>query len=362
MLWYRYRLQQLSATLTPWQADTLIGHFAWDIVLREGEEALRDFLEAFGSDRPPFLLSDGCPGDLLPAPASLPWLSPEPDIARKVAKHSWLCLDEFNQVRAGHLPPHLAEKPPREPWVTTSVLHVTLSRTTFTSGAEGSLYSLEERFAVGCDGTPARITFYALVPDPPAAERLGELFHRLAQGGFGKKKSSGKGAFRLLDFAPFQGFSPLRGDAVLTLANMVPAADDPTEGLWKVGRKQGRLGEARALRPQPFKRPFRFLRAGAVFRGTPPRPWLGRLLRGLSTDPDHPGRPGDDVQVCLSPVLPCFWPKTLDTLAPSAYAHFISAARTARPTGRSGVTAPSENDSQVEAQGKGGSHEPVRPT
>jgi len=311
MTWYRIRLEPLSGALTPWQADTLIGHFAWDIVHREGEEVLKEFLAAFQSGRPPFILSDGFPGDLLPAPMTLPWLYDDPEAARKAGGHKWLTLDDFNAVRAGRPPAHLPQAPRLQPWQPVATPHVALSRATFTSGAEGSLHALEERFPVSPDGRPAPVTFYAQVADAPAAQRLRDLFQRLSETGYGKRKSIGSGAFRLAEAAPFDGFTPVRADAVVALANFVPAAGDPTEGLWQTAVKCGRLGEERAHRPQPFKRPFQFLQAGAVFRGGADRSWLGRTLRGLATDPADPGRPGDDVQVCLAPVLPCAWPASL---------------------------------------------------
>ena len=311
MHWHRFRLEQRSGALTPWQADTLIGHFAWEILRNEGLAALRAFLDAFLAGEPPFVLSDGFPGDLLPAPMSLPWLAPDAAAARELAKHPWLTPDEFDLVRAGRLPPALIETPPRRAWQTAVVPHVALSRVTATSGGEGSLYALEERHAVGPDGAPADVTFYALAADAPAAARLADLFERLSRSGYGKRKSIGKGAFRLREAAPFGGFAEVKGDAAVALANFVPAAADPPVALWRVGLKQGRLGEERAHRAQPFKRPYRFLAAGAVLRGPVPRPWVGRPLKGLSSDPDDPGRPGDDVQVCIAPVLPCAWPPAL---------------------------------------------------
>jgi CRISPR-associated protein Csm4 len=310
MDWYRYRLQPLAGTLTPWQADTLIGHFAWDIVHREGESALGDFLGAFEAGRPPFVLSDGFPGDFLPAPLTVPWLYDDPDAQRQAAGQRWLTLDEFNEVRTGRAPADLPNAPRRDPWRAAQTLHVALSRATMTSGETGSLYALEERSPADDDGAPTAVAFYALAEGEAAAERLADLLRRVSQAGYGKKKSSGKGAFRLLAAEPFDGFAALEADGLVTLANVVPAAGDPTEGLWRTAVKYGRLGEERAGWAQPFKRPFVFLAAGAVFRG-PPRPWLGRPLRGLAADPDDPGRPGDDLQVCLAPVLPCAWPRSL---------------------------------------------------
>lgn len=68
---YRLKLKPKTSFLTPWQADTIFGNLCWIMVWRDGEEALVRFLEEYKNGNPPFVVSDGMPGDFLPAPAHL---------------------------------------------------------------------------------------------------------------------------------------------------------------------------------------------------------------------------------------------------------------------------------------------------
>jgi len=61
-------LKMESGTLTPFQADTIFGHLCWVIAHKEGEKGLEEFLKPFKQGNPPFIISDGFPGELLPKP------------------------------------------------------------------------------------------------------------------------------------------------------------------------------------------------------------------------------------------------------------------------------------------------------
>ena len=64
----RLRLQPSSATLSPWQADMLFGHLCWEAYFAGGDKGLDDFLAPFRAGKPPFVLSDGFPGETFPRP------------------------------------------------------------------------------------------------------------------------------------------------------------------------------------------------------------------------------------------------------------------------------------------------------
>ncbi len=50
-----------SPVSTPWQSDTIMGHLAWSVRLRDGESGLKSFLEPWLAGDPPFIVSDGFP-------------------------------------------------------------------------------------------------------------------------------------------------------------------------------------------------------------------------------------------------------------------------------------------------------------
>ncbi len=65
---YRILVEPTGPIGTPWQSDTLFGHFVWLVAMQEGKAAVQKFLEPFLDREPPFILSDGFPENLLPSP------------------------------------------------------------------------------------------------------------------------------------------------------------------------------------------------------------------------------------------------------------------------------------------------------
>lgn len=112
----------------------------------------------------------------------------------------------------------------------------------------------------------------------------------LAQGGYGKKRTTGKGAFSLNSFERFNGFGLPEGviaNGFVMLSHFVPAATDPTDGAWKVRVKYGKLGDEKTFCGNPFKKPLIMLQPGAVFRTENPKLWYGMLVENIAfTDPD----------------------------------------------------------------------------
>jgi CRISPR/Cas system CSM-associated protein Csm4 (group 5 of RAMP superfamily) len=111
-------------------------------------------------------------------------------------------------------------------------------------------------------------------------------------GGYGRDAGVGFGRLDVLSVEPAELPTVPQPNAIMTLGTCVPAADDPTEGLWNIDVRHGRLGGAWARMTDPedqsgvFKYPVVFLGRGAVFRTDQPRPIMGRLVRNV-----HPTRP-----------------------------------------------------------------------
>lgn len=87
-----------------------------------------------------------------------------------------------------------------------------------TTGDGGSLFELDEQFAPGEGG----IQLYAKIRDG-FEDDLRRLFEIVAASGFGKKKSSGKGNFRVERFEPFDRFDAVTGaTGFITLSHFCP--------------------------------------------------------------------------------------------------------------------------------------------
>jgi len=277
---YRIKLKPAGNFVTPLQADTIFGHFCWIVKWREGEDSLRDFLNAFESE-PPFILSDGFPGDLLPAPIHLPSLIHESDERekfnqqKKIKKMKWLTFSEFKSIQEGH---SIKPDGERSGFKTLESLHSSINRITGTTGDEGSLYELEEYVL----GKPHHYISIYLKIQEGWEERVHALFRDLAVMGYGGKRSVGKGSFKLAGFEPFVGFEMRDdGNGFMSLSNFVPAKDDPANGYYQVFVKYGKVGGEFVTCEKPFKKPLLMLRVGSVFECDKMENYYGRMVKGL---------------------------------------------------------------------------------
>jgi CRISPR-associated protein Csm4 len=293
---WRIQLSVPSGFITPWHADTLFGHICWTAERHDGFSGFKGaagLIELYRSGTPPFILSDGFPGNWLPAPATLRTLFEPSDSGglnradystiKQAKKLEFLTQEQFRQFCCGKRFKLGADA--AKPLVSSVTLHNQIDRISNTTDGEGGgLFELPEQFVSdGC------ISVYAHVAEGYEQD-LQRLFELLAQGGYGKKRTTGKGAFTVTTFEPFNGFELPQGttaNGFVTLSHFVPAAADPIDGAWKVRVKYGKLGDEKTFCGNPFKKPLIMLQPGAVFRTANPKPWYGRLVENIAfTDPD----------------------------------------------------------------------------
>lgn len=279
----RLKLKPLGSFLTDWSSDTITGALLWVYARRFGAEALGQLISAFLKNEPPFILSSGFPGDLLPRP-----FIPQPsqqvttlkqiEEGKKLKKSHWVTLGMFNSLRQGQMhKPEEISKPLR----TEVVLHNQVSRISGSTGEGGELYPVDEHF-LDIEHYQ-QITVYAHVK-PDWEVLLSELFFDLGRTGLGARSSIGKGAFIVEEIADFHGFSdPPEINGYILLGNIIPRATDPVKGYYKVAIKRGKLGEEYAKLPNPFKKPLIMLLSGSVLCSTALLPgWLGRFVEDIA--------------------------------------------------------------------------------
>jgi CRISPR-associated protein Csm4 len=270
---YKIKLDSYSATLTPFQADTIFGHLCWVFAHQEGEEGLKKFLQPFKEGRPPFVISDGFPGDLLPKPLSAEFNIDDPIERKELKKFEFIKIDDFNLARKGEK----FKLQPTELIKTSLTVHNTISRYTNTTPLEGGIYSLEETYIQS-------ITIYIKVISEEWKNKLVELFENLSKIGYGRKKSIGKGQFSVEKIEKFEGFKDLKdSNGFVTLSNFCPAEDDPIEGFYKTFVKYGKLGEEFTFCGNPFKRPLLMIKTGSIFKTNgKPKEFYGRMIEGIA--------------------------------------------------------------------------------
>lgn len=252
---------------------------------REGEGALANFLQEYKDGNPSFVLSDGMPGDFLPAPAHMSLMASitesyaDYQSAKKLKKVAWLKPDEFEAVREGAMT--IQPKARINPFKAFSTMHSSINRLTGTTGDEGSLFELPEYALVANEET---ISIYLKIRGGEE-ERTFSLFKDLSRMGYGKKKSIGKGSFEIVgEFEPFEKFDHIDGgNGFISLSNFVPSKDDPTSGFYMTIVKYGKLGGEYAFSEKPFKKPLIMLSAGSAFYVTGAvKPFYGRIVEGIA--------------------------------------------------------------------------------
>lgn len=296
---YRITLSLRTPSGSAWQADTIFGHLCWLCTWRYGNNVVEDWKTRFQQGDPPFVLSDGFPGDLLPRPHGLPELAMPSDKAegmrmadeqKDCKKIALLTPDEFNALRRGE-DVKLSLSEPREGFTSAITFKNQINRNSNTTGEEGQVYPFAERYG-------KTVTIYVRIAGDEIA-RLEQLFEDLKNTGYGKRKSIGYGQIEACTWEAFEFPSIDKPNAFVSLSHFVPARDDPTDGQWRLHVKYGKLGGERAAADRPFKRPLIMLTPGSWFRtaGTP-KPWYGRLVNNIS--PAFP----DVVQYGLAFALP----------------------------------------------------------
>lgn len=284
---YLIELSVPSGFITPWHSDTIFGHLCWAAERHDGFKnftVARGFIDLFRGATPPLILSDAFPAGYLPAPANLKEFFDKRmkgdldrerySLLKKVKAIQYISLEQFQRYQQGELF-ELGEDESRI--IQAFTLHNQINRFTNTTGETGSLFELEERFVR--DG---KLCIYAKIKKgfEEDAERLFDLF---AAGGFGRKKSSGKGAFKVLSFGEYNELDGMeKPEGYMSLSHFVPAQSDPTDGVYKVMVKYGKMGEEKALGGNPFKKPLLMIKPGAVFKTESCKPYYGRLVENIA--------------------------------------------------------------------------------
>lgn len=275
---YRISLTAHSAALTPFHADTIFGHLCWVVAYEEGMAGVTKFLQPFKDGDPPFILSDGFPGNFLPKPLSVDFTVDDPDERKEIRKADLILFEDFFLMQKGM---KFSYRKVDVPIKTSLTIHNTVNRLSNTTLTEGGLYSLEE----SCLAPDVHITIYIKAKDGEET-RVEELFRALSNTGYGRKKSIGKGHFSLAGhIEEFKGFDEVRNQAngFVTLSSFCPEKGDPIEGFYKTFVKYGKLGEEFTFSGNPFKKPMVMIRTGSVFStGAPPKEVCGRMVEGVS--------------------------------------------------------------------------------
>lgn len=266
---YSFRLKIIGNVMTPFQADTIFGHLCWIVAHNEGDRELEKFLKPFKKGEPPFIISDGFPGDLLPKPLSVEFYFDNTEKRKEWKNIEYIGFDDFNTIRKGE---RCEPKTTDNLIKLLSVPHNTISRLTSTTLLEGGVFNLGEI-------NIPEITIYLKAVSDEWINRVYNLFQKLSKSGFGRKKSIGKGHFSISEIREFVFPPIMEANGFVTLSNFCPVENDPTEGFYKTFVKYGKLGEEFTFCGNPFKKPLLMLKTGSVFKtNETPKEFYGRVI------------------------------------------------------------------------------------
>lgn len=278
---YRFRLITLSPWATPWHADTLFGSLCWAWREIAGEANLEAMLSGFDGlepgKEPPFVLSDGLPGDLLPFPIGAQNDIPE---GSKI-KPQWCRTDGFTAWANGSanllVAPRKQADEPQRVFSSFSVLHAQRNRITDCTDG-GELFEVYQQSFQPDAITENHFSVYVRA-DWPTVRRLAACWEALSWRGFGRKATSGLGAFRLEgepEPCDWLGILPAHNGFV-SLSHFVPAQNDPRHGYWKVHVSNPKFASDRVIRF--LKGNLVTLTPGSRFlTEEQPAPFYGRML------------------------------------------------------------------------------------
>jgi CRISPR-associated protein Csm4 len=296
---YRFTLKPLGPWSTPWDADTIFGTLCWQVLRSSGEAVLGRFLGAYRQGSPHFILSSAFPEGWLPCPLSARVSElKESNVKRK--RPLFVPEEQFRALITGQgaIMPSLEPLP--EPVRSHARLHASIDRGSGTTGGEGNLFEVDE----WCLNTSISNNLSLFVKVQSGPEQVRDLLEGLSKQGFGKKRSSGRGAFQLAgEPAPCEWMdSTESANGFVSLSPFIPAADDPTVGRWSLLAKYPKFS-LEAPVSHPFKGRVVMLRAGSAFQTLGPvQPFYGRMIQGVRAE--FP----EAVHYALAFAVPIQWP------------------------------------------------------
>ncbi|WP_457679402.1 type III-A CRISPR-associated RAMP protein Csm4 [Thermovibrio sp.] len=290
-----------SPYLTPLHSDTLFGEFCWAFRFLFGEGRLRKALESEGF----VVFSDFLPEGKLPVPKKVPFLSfnSYEDYARvkRIKKVKFIDLTLFNSL--------LAESSSLDEFIdslfvalrklikeeerkkggerrrnsfkrdkNSIVTHVSINRLTGTA-YESKLFYLKEIFAAG------NYDIYCLYDeDFITEEELLKTLAFLGLNGFGAKKSSGKGKFKIICYSDSWGLVERGNSWFVSLSTGLPKSSEISDlyaDFFTSFPKHGREVASSSI----FKDPLVQAVPGSLFKAKEKRDFYGSLVENSH----HPG-------------------------------------------------------------------------
>lgn len=288
-------LKPKSGLLTSLQSDTIFGHLCWRMVEKNGEVILKKFLGLYLDGKPVFTLSDGLfevKGEVLfPKPLKQSPLSGD-DLEKPEKIKKFLLRKEARGrkfITAGHLQLFLdgkmeeyeerfaSEENRFSPSLHDDLrIHVRIDRDTMKS-EDSMLFQTKPQYL--SEETGFAVLIKVIDKQNYREFDVENILQEVFETGFGKKKSSGYGAFSILGFSDYDRIQePEEGSGFLTLGNYLPSGnDEASPGYYDYFVKYGKLSETGSSGNNPFKKPMIMMKPGSCFETESLKAFYGRM-------------------------------------------------------------------------------------
>ena len=308
----RFTVTPRGAFGTPMRSDTLHGHLLCAAGELDGADAVGEIISRFDSGPPPFVCSSALPQGMLPMPCLPPIKRRE--FHDRYGKNSGLfggdlfeALSAYKAFRKVPFVPQIIWTDLRsnmspaalfERWIAETradkgafqpksalygdvwrvdhvVSHNSIDRNTGSVLQEGGLYLSDATLY----GSGVKLDLYVRTEEPEQFERL---IGHIAETGFGRDRSTGKGWFDIERDMSFDA-AHLKGTGTHRMSLSVLSAQDMSEvrGWYRTFPKTGRTWDGFGER-NPFKKTFLAFEEGAVLEKLPSK---GYVLHGIHADP-----------------------------------------------------------------------------
>ena len=322
---YELIIKPKSSFITNLESDIIWGHIMWMMKYIEGETKFKEILDEFNNGNPPFIVSNGFYTGYLPFYNNSTLNREDTDklseyiegksklntitALKEMKKVKEVSVDIFSQLREGKKSRDIIEecfKGERCPkcfdkqskllcehgkkckvfnnnkfdddssickYNDKKGINITetknsinrITDTTIDLDNEKGLFTQTEKY-YSDDKT---ISIYFKVREDYNIDDLKKYIDFISKTGFGKRKSSGKGAFNIISFEKNSDiFIELENsNGYMVLSNYIPKEDDYENVIISnIITKRGKLGGEYSYTEKPFKKPIVMYQPGSVFK------------------------------------------------------------------------------------------------
>ncbi|MEN3039349.1 MAG: hypothetical protein ABDI07_09415 [Candidatus Kryptonium sp.] len=288
---YKINFRLKGSAITPFQSDTIWGHFAWACFYIWGEKFGREFIKA-NKNGNPTLVTNAYPDGYIPVPlVEIKYIGDEDSqLFKEIKKRKIMKIENFRKIKDNLswdsvfniLKTEVTDSARSGGISKFTVMRNKIDRLTFTTSGEGELFATDEVFY-----DPEFKMWFAVRTDFLNREQIEKILKHIELSGFGADSSIGRGRLEFISIEEDYEFPESdNANAFVSLSNFIPTQEDlnNSEDMWySIFTKYPKVGGHFAL-SDPFKKPLVFMEAGSVFKVKQVKNFYGRVIENVHSN------------------------------------------------------------------------------